>query len=262
MANSTQSGNQCPTALVTGSTSGIGLAIAEALLSDGYQVVVHGRDEQKGALVAAQLNSRFAETAGAQATFVAADVATEQGAEQIAAFLQQQRVSLDVLVTNVGSGRARNEAVLAQSEYQQIFDTNFFSAVNLCGKLLPAMASPGNIICVSSIAGVVPLGAPVAYACAKAALNMFVKEWAMRLANQNITVNSISPGNVMFPGSVWDNKMQADSVGTQQYINDNVPLQNFVKPTEIAQMVCQITRTPMLTGQNIVIDGGQSRGVS
>lgn len=84
----------------------------------------------------------------------------------------------------------------------------------------------------------------------------------MRLASRKITVNSISPGNVMFKGSVWDTKMQADSAATQQYISDNVPLNDFVQPTDIAQMVCQITRTPMLTGQNIVIDGGQSQGVS
>ena len=251
-----------PTALVTGSTSGIGLAIAEALLLEGYQVFIHGRDEQKGALVAAALNADIAETSGTKAIFIAADIATEQGAEQIAKFLQQQQITLDVLVTNVGSGQARNTAVLAQAEYQQVFNVNFFSAVNLCGKLLASMTSPGSIICVSSIAGVLPIGAPVAYACAKAALNMFVKEWAMRLASQKITVNSVSPGNVMFPGSVWDNKMQADPDAIQHYISANVPLNDFVQPPEIAQMVCQIARTPMLTGQNIVIDGGQSQGMS
>lgn len=244
-------------ALVTGSTSGIGLAIAKSLLAQGYFVFFNGRNEEKGATLIESFKDL-----SVNAVFIAADTSTEAGADKLAHELESRQIMLDVLVTNVGSGRSENSAVVEQSEYQRIFNINFFSAVNVCGRLQSQMKSPSNIVCISSIAGSSPIGAPIAYACAKAALNMFVKEWAMRLASQHIGVNGISPGNVMFQGSVWDNKMSQAPVQTQAYIKDNVPLNAFVTPEEIAQMVLQVVNSPMLTGQNIVIDGGQSKGMN
>jgi 3-oxoacyl-[acyl-carrier protein] reductase len=91
---------------------------------------------------------------------------------------------------------------------------------------------------------------------------MYMKEEALRFANQGIRFNSISPGNVMFNGSTWDEKIHKDKAATLEYIKTNVPLNCFVSPQSIANMVVTIASTPELTGQNIVIDGGQIVGKS
>ncbi|MCY7296216.1 SDR family NAD(P)-dependent oxidoreductase [Alteromonas sp. a30] len=244
-------------ALVTGSTSGIGFGIAKALLENGYHVLLNGRDNTK----AQQALKALAEYAD-RITLVIADTTTEQGVQTIQSAVQALAKPLDVLVTNVGSGRAANDICVGAAAYRQMFDINFYSAVNVCEALLPYLARPSAIICISSIAGVAPIGAPIPYACAKSALNMFVKEWAVRLAEQKIRINSLSPGNVMFEGSVWHKKYQENTEKTQTYIQNNVPLNDFVTPQELGEMVLQMATSPMLTGQNIVIDGGQSRGMS
>lgn len=240
------------TALVTGSTSGIGFGIAQALLEQGYFVFLNGRDSKKGEAVLTSLQSKFG-----QLELIIADVSLASGVETLVQHIESKGVQLDVLVTNVGSGRCSNELSVEQAEYQRAMDVNFFSAVNVCQGLAKWIKSPGAIVCISSIAGVAPIGAPIPYACAKAALNMFVKEWAKRLADKHIRVNSISPGNVMFPGSVWDRKMQEDTEKTEAYIAQNVPLNAFVTPEDIAEMVCLVATSKAMTGQNIVIDGGQ-----
>lgn len=244
-------------AFVSGSTSGIGLCITKRLLEEGYFVWINGRDMVKGKSVFSQLQQTYENV-----EFLAGDVSDDRQIQEIRDHLLRKNEKLDLIVANAGSGRCVNNLLVDRTEFQRVFDINFFSTVNVCQYLQPLLSDSANIVCISSIAGVTPLGAPVPYACAKAAINMFVKEWAMRLANQNIRVNSISPGNVMFPGSVWDQKMQKDSQGVQSYIEANVPSNGFVTPEEIAESVLYLCKTPSLTGQNIVVDGGQCRGQS
>lgn len=244
-------------ALVTGSTSGIGYAIAYALLDEGYHVILNGRDAEKGQQVLNKFKQQFEHV-----DMLIADVATPAGIQSLQSYIQEHDLAFDLVVSNVGSGRCSNELTVSMDEYQRVFDTNFFSAVNVCQSTIGNINRGGAIIIISSIAGVAPIGAPIPYACAKAALNMLVQEWAMRTAKDGIRVNGISPGNVMFPGSTWDKKMQENADKTKQYIADNVPLNTFVEPDDIADMVCQIARSKSMTGQNIVLDGGQTLGRS
>jgi 3-oxoacyl-[acyl-carrier protein] reductase len=109
-----------------------------------------------------------------------------------------------------------------------------------------------NIVVISSISGVGAfLDPPIEYSVAKAALNHYIKIKSLELARSGICLNAIAPGNILYPGSSWDKRLQLNSDSVEQYINANVPLKKFGTPEDIAKVV-------YMTGQILVCDGGQS----
>jgi len=245
-------------AIVSGSTSGIGLEIATHLLEAGYFVYLNGRQQETSEPRYAELKDKYSAVG-----LLLGDISDQENYSLWKKQLLEKHTSVDVLVSNVGSGRYANQIVADIAEYKQCFEANFFSAITFSQQFLDLMTKNGAaMIFISSIAGVMPIGAPISYACAKAALIMYSKELAMRLAEKKIRVNSISPGNVMFKGSVWERKVQLEPESTMDYINTNVPLQAFVEPLAIAKTVLMLSQTETITGQNIVIDCGQTKGVA
>ena len=140
---------------------------------------------------------------------------------------------LDILICNVGSGNSVEPGKENLDEWLRVFNINFFSATNVIEIFEPFLKkSKGNIICISSICGceVIP-NAPITYSVAKAALNSYVKSISRPLAENNININAIAPGNIIFEGSVWERKLK-DKPLVKKMINNEVPVKRFGDPEE------------------------------
>lgn len=237
-------------ALVTGSSKGIGKGIAKELLENDYIVYINGRDLDGLEKTASKLKG--------EVKIVATDLTIESNIKETLELIFKNEDRLDLVVANIGSGRSVSGWNIDILEYKRVFDVNFFSAVLLATQSAEIMKdSGGHIVLMSSIAGCEALGAPIAYSSAKTALLGFAKSFSQSTAKLNIRVNSISPGNVMFEGSTWDDKMKNDKEFVDEYIQNNVPLNSFATPKDIAKAVIYLEESSFTTGANIVVDGGQ-----
>ena len=120
----------------------------------------------------------------------------------------------------------------------------------------------GVVVCISSICGVESIpGAPIAYSVSKAALNHYVKIAANSLAQKNIRINAIAPGNILFKGSTWDKKMKANKKKVYKMIHDNVALKKFGTPNDISSLTMYLSSdlSSFATGSIWTIDGGQTK---
>jgi 3-oxoacyl-[acyl-carrier protein] reductase len=231
-------------AFVTASNNGIGKSIVKLLVKNNYIVYANGRDKNK----LPYKNIKF----------ISADMSDISNIDKALETIYSNEKRLDLVVANLGSGKSISGHKIKIDEYKRVFDINFFAAVHLATKSIELLKqTQGNLIFISSIAGCEDLGAPIAYTSAKTALLSFSKSLSNQVAKYNIRVNSISPGNVMFSGSTWDSKIKKDKKFVLDYIEKNVPLNNFVKPKDIAKAVLFLENSDFITGSNLIIDGGQ-----
>lgn len=245
---------QGKSALVTGSSTGIGFAIAEALHVEGCHVILNGRDEQKASIAARRLAGSIS---------LSGDVTDPMTARRLVEQASASQGKLDILICNVGGGQSVAPGAETPEEWQRVFALNLWSATNMVEAAREALvASRGTIICISSICGleVIP-GAPITYSAAKAALHAFVRGVARPLGKQGVRINAIAPGNVLFEESVWSRKIAEDRAGVEEVISREVSLGRFGSPQEIADLVA-FAASPLsafATGQIWTLDGGQSR---
>lgn len=239
-------------ALVTGSSRGIGRAIAEVLHREGCKVVLNSRS-------VADLQSVTAELPGA--TFVAGDVTQPEDARRIVAEFMASVGRLDILVCNVGSGRSVRPGKESYEEWNRVFGLNLFSATNMIEAAHDALVeSGGSVVCVSSICAleVIP-GAPVTYSVAKAALNAYVRGIARPLGKLGVRINAVAPGNILFDGSVWALKLADDRQAVQTMLDRDVALARLGDTASVADLVAFIAspRSAFVTGSVWTADGGQ-----
>jgi 3-oxoacyl-[acyl-carrier protein] reductase len=242
------------TALVTGSSSGLGLGIAQALHHEGCNIILNGRSQQRLEKTA----STFIERVRA----LRCDVTSFQECAQMAQTIKLESQEIDILVCNVGSGASVAPGCESPDEWKRVFDLNFFSTTNTIQALRPVIKKHGGtIICVSSICGLEVLDAPLTYSCAKASLNHFVKGIARPLANEGIRINAVAPGNLDFPGSVWERKQKKNIEEVQKMLQEQVCLSRLGTPSEIGKLVAFLasTASSFSTGGIYVADGGQIR---
>jgi len=165
---------------------------------------------------------------------------------------------LDVIIFTVGNSKGGNGSL---AKFKESFDINFFSFVNLVNSYIKVFGYKKiNIIVISSIAGVKPIDAPVEYSVAKSALNYFSKIISKKLISKGISVNTISPGNILMNGNNWSKKLKKNKFQVLSYINNNVPAKKFIRPIEIYN-ICKLiisNENNNFVGANIVIDGGQT----
>ena len=235
--------------LVSGSTKGIGKAIAKRFIDDGYLVIQNSRNKiNKSDLVATK--------------YIQFDVTNFQDCLKLIETVQTEFGRLDVLVCNVGSGAELEKNVSSEKRWHHFIDNNLLSTTYLVDAALPLLLkSRGNVVAISSICGSYQVkGAPVEYSVSKAALNMFVKSMALKYGNSGIRFNAISPGNMMFNGSTWHTKLKKNEVEVNNFIIDNVPMGVFIEPEDIAEAVLFLgsNKSRFTTGAIINVDGGQS----
>ncbi len=240
-------------ALVTGSSRGIGRAIAELLYAEGCQVVLNGRTTE-------DLEKTRDDLPGAVA--VAGDVTRADDAQRVVAESVAAVGRLDILVCNVGSGRSVPPGDETHEEWQRIFEINLWSTTNTVEASREVLASGAVIICVSSICGieVVP-GAPVTYSAAKAALNAYVRGMARPLGKQGIRIHAVAPGNILFDGSTWSHKLSENADLVEDMLQRDVALSRLGTAREVAELVAYLAspRASFATGGVWPLDGGQLR---
>lgn len=236
-------------ALVTGSTSGIGLAIARRLSEEGYAVVIHSRSSTAtGQQIVKELNG---------AIYIQADLSIDTDRKHLVDQVLDRFGRLDVLVNNAGISRVIPHCDLpaATSDvWRELNEVNLiapFHLVSLAEQALRASGKsgrPGCVVNISSHAGVRPKGASIPYAATKAALNHVTKLLALSLA-PDIRVNAIAPGLVDTPlTSEWGN--------AQQLWRDKSPMKRAATPEDIADLVASIVRNNYVTGEILIADGG------
>jgi len=240
-------------ALVSGSSRGIGKEIARSLADSNYRVYVTARTELD--------IQKTAKEIGPNAVPFVGDLTQSKTISQLLALIEKQDKGLDLVVANLGSGKSVAGWDVPLDEYRSVFDKNFFGAVDLCTQSakLMTLAKKGHIVIIGSIAGCESMGAPITYTSAKAGLIAFAKSFSDQVASENIRVNSISPGNILFDGSTWDDKLKQNKNKVNTYIKENVPLNCFGTPEDIAKAVLFLDQNLFINGTNFVIDGGQVR---
>jgi NAD(P)-dependent dehydrogenase (short-subunit alcohol dehydrogenase family) len=243
------------TAFITGSSRGIGREIAIRLAEENYQVVITGREKADVEKTCAEIKA----LSGEVLSFVG-DLTTQSELNAALQFVSEKCPTIDVLVTNIGSGKTPNEITVDLAEWKRVFDINFFSAVSAINTFLPSIEhSKGQIVCISSVAGVEKFNIPVTYSVAKAALISLVHQMMRPLAEKGIRINAISPGSVWIENGSWDRKMQENPARVNAMVQNEIALKKFVGPDEIADAVWFTIRNPSITGQNFIIDNGHSR---
>jgi NAD(P)-dependent dehydrogenase (short-subunit alcohol dehydrogenase family) len=242
-----------PVALVTGSTSGIGMAIARRLSRDGYAVVLHSRSSaETGKALARELAH---ESAGA--AYIQADLADDAQRVRLVREAIALWGRLDVLVNNAGISRviAHDDLAAATPEiWSELHEINVVAPFRLVSEAQAALREaassgrPGCVVNVSSHAGVRPKGASIPYAATKAALNHVTRLLALSLAPE-IRVNAVAPGLV-------DTPLTADWTGAQQLWKEHSPMRRAATPDDIAQAVAMLVASDYLTGEILLADGG------
>jgi 3-oxoacyl-[acyl-carrier protein] reductase len=241
--------------LVTGGTRGIGLAIAERFMAEGALVHLISRNRNETVLsgLEAQFPGRF--------YFYSGDVTDAAQLQEISKAVKQNAAQgLYALVCNVGSGRSVNGAWSDETQWDEIWNANFHSALHSCRVFSNLLeAADASILFISSIAGVEFIGAPTDYSVAKAALVALAKNLAHKMAPA-VRVNAIAPGNIYFEGGTWQKKKQENPQKVETLIQEKVPLQRFGKPEEIADLAVFLSspRAAFITGSCVVADGGQT----
>ena len=180
--------------------------------------------------------------------------------EELRQQLTKQWERLDGVIANVGDGRSVPDALPDAEQWSKIWSANFETALNTARVFLPLLQeSEGNLLFISSIAGLEAIGAPVDYSTAKTAVTTFAQNLARKVAPE-VRVNVIAPGNVHFPGSSWEEKIEADSKNIEQMLQTTVPMKRFGTQQEIADVAAFLcsARASFITGSVMVVDGGQT----
>ena len=238
---------------VTGSSKGIGFAIAKKYSEKGYVVILNGRNLKNLKNAQKKIKNSFIEQG---------DLSDEKKCNKVIKNIIKKHKKLDTLICNIGNGSPR----LEKSNYTKwisSFKDNFFSATNIIGKSKKYLSkTSGSIVCISSICGLETIkGAPIEYSVAKSALNTYVKLISASLAKSNIRINTVAPGNIYFKGSVWEKKISKDKKKTLKYIKENVPLNNLGNTNDVSEICFYLTsdNAKFITGSIFTVDGGQTK---
>jgi NAD(P)-dependent dehydrogenase (short-subunit alcohol dehydrogenase family) len=233
-------------ALVTGGTSGIGRATAEALAREGASVLISGRNDARGAEVVAAI-----ETDGGEAEFVRADLESPDDVRALA----KRAADVDILVNNAGvfPGGATHE--LSEMALDEAFDVNVKAPFLLTAAIAPKMVARGRgtIINVTSMAGELGMVGLSAYGASKAALALLTKVWAAEYGPKGVRVNGVSPGPTTTPGT----EAMGEGFGA---IVTTIPLARAAAPEEIAETIVFLAsgRASYVNGALIHVDGGRT----
>ncbi|OBI92545.1 SDR family NAD(P)-dependent oxidoreductase [Mycobacterium asiaticum] len=235
---------QSQTALITGGTAGIGLETARLFAAQGAEVVVSGRNDERGAKAVAEI--------GGKSRFVRADL----GDMDSIANLVREAGDVDILVNNAGSFPVAPTVDQDVTSFQAMFDTNVRGSYFLVAELAKGMLARGrgSIVNVTSLAAIKGMPGASVYGATKAALASFTRTWAAEFGGKGIRVNSVSPGPTRTAGVLAEWGESIEDIGA------TLPLQRTASPAEIAEAVLFLAspRASYVTGSTLYVDGGGS----
>ncbi|KGB53074.1 Short-chain dehydrogenase/reductase SDR [Sphingopyxis sp. LC81] len=244
------------TAVITGSSRGIGRAIAEAFAEAGARVVISSRKQDACDAVAAEIEAKFG---AGRALAVAASISDKEALQHLVDRTREQFGPIDILVCNAATNPYYGPmAGISDEQFRKIFDNNVLSNHWLITMVAPEMAArhSGAIIIVSSVGGLIASDTIGAYNISKAADFQLVRNLALELGRQNIRVNAIAPGVIRtdFARALWEDP-EAEAA-----LRHAVPLGRIGEPEEIAGTALFLASDAgrYVNGQGIVVDGGMT----
>ncbi|TPQ33596.1 SDR family NAD(P)-dependent oxidoreductase [Cupriavidus pinatubonensis] len=244
-------------ALVTGGTSGIGLATAQRFATEGAHVYLTGRRQ-------AELDTavKSIREAGGNATGVRVDSTKLGELDALYAQIKEEQGHLDVLFANAGGGSMLPLGSITEEHYDDTFDRNVKGVLFTVQKALPLLAEGASVILTGSTAGSAGTAAFSVYSASKAAVRAFVRSWILDLKDRRIRVNTISPGATRTPGLL---DLAGDDItqrqGLADYLAAQIPMGRLGEPGEIASAALFLASedASFVNGVELFVDGGQQQ---
>jgi NAD(P)-dependent dehydrogenase (short-subunit alcohol dehydrogenase family) len=241
-------------ALVTGGTSGIGLATAKQFVNEGAFVFITGRRDPELAAAAREI--------GRNVTAVQGDVSDLSDLDRLFAQIKREptgrKNKLDIVFANAGIAKYANFGQVTEELYDSIFDINVKGLLFTVQKALPLLPDGASIILNASIVASKGLSSNSVYSATKAAVRSFARTWTTDLKDRHIRVNAISPGSIDTPG--LNDLLASSPTGEQRLkmIANSVPLGRLGTPNEIAKAVVFLASddSSYITGTELFVDGG------
>lgn len=239
--------------VVTGGTSGIGLATAKAFTAEGASVFITGRRQETLDAALKQI--------GGKVTGVRGDMAKLADIDRLYDAVQQKHAQIDVVFANAGGGQMVPLGAITEEHYQSIFDTNVKGVLFTVQKALPLLRDGASIILTGSATSISGTPSFSVYSATKAAVRNFARSWILDLKDRHIRVNTISPGltetaglNDLFGGG--DRARE-----TKDYLSGLIPLGRIGQPEEIAKSVLFLAsdEASFVNGVELFVDGGQAQ---
>lgn len=223
-------------AVVTGSSNGIGYAIAKSLISNGYFVFINGRSE----FVSDLNNNNY--------MYIKADVSTLEGINILANVICSKTEKIDSLVLNAGATCRSKICDISYDEWQKVMDINVNMPFFLIQKLIPNIQEGGNVLFIGSSMGIKPHGTSLPYGVSKSAVISLAQNLVKELSG--IRINCVCPG---FVNTNWQSEKPK---WLKEKITSKIALKRFATPEEIADICIKIMSNTYMNGAVITIDGG------
>ncbi|MET8232943.1 SDR family oxidoreductase [Micromonospora sp. NPDC005298] len=241
------------TALVTGGTTGVGLATARRFAAEGAYVFVTGR--RKGPL------DEAVASIGANATGIAGDVGNLDDLDRVMRAIQDRGAGLDVVFANAGGGEFLALGSITVEHLANTFDTNVRGTLFTVQKALPLLNEGASVVLTGSTSALGGIPAFSVYAASKAAIRSFRRSWAAELLDRKIRVNTLIPGSTETPGLAGLAPSPQEAPGLLENIASTVPMRRMAHPDEVANAALFLAsdQSSFMTGGELVVDGGEQQ---
>jgi NAD(P)-dependent dehydrogenase (short-subunit alcohol dehydrogenase family) len=240
-------------ALVTGGSSGIGLATAQDFVNEGAYVYIAGRRQSE--------LDKAVKKIGSNITAVRADASNLADLDRLFAQIKKEKGRLDVVFANAGGGELAPLGAITEEHYDKTFNLNVKGLLFTVQKALPLIPDGGSIILNASIVSIKGMAAFSVYSATKAAVRSFARSWTTDLKDRKIRVNVISPGPIKTPILDGLGQTEEERKGITDYLTSIVPLGRMGEPDEIGKAAVFLASSDasFIAGVELFVDGGAAQ---